>query len=78
VSWVIGVHRTEVDGTEYLVEVERLLPAGIRPLGEARAQVLADYQDKQEKIWLNQLREKYPVKINKKNQKSVIRELTQK
>ncbi|HQQ97756.1 MAG TPA: peptidylprolyl isomerase [Cyclobacteriaceae bacterium] len=78
VSWVIGVHRTEVEGTEYLVEVERLLPAGIRTLGEARAQVLADYQDKQEKIWLNQLREKYPVKVNKKNQKSVIRELTQK
>lgn len=78
VSWVIGVHRTEVEGTEYLVEVERLLPAGIRPLEEARAQVLADYQDKQEKIWLNQLREKYPVKINKKSQKSVIRELTRK
>jgi len=78
VSWVIGVHRTEVDGTEYLVEVERLLPAGIRPLGEARAQVLADYQDKQEKEWLKQLREKYPVKINKKNQKSVIQELTRK
>jgi peptidyl-prolyl cis-trans isomerase SurA len=77
-SWLIGVHRVEVDGTEYLVEAERLLPAGIRSLGEARAQVLADYQDKQEKLWLVRLREKYPVKINKKGQKVVIRELTQK
>ena len=74
--WAIGVHRVEVDETYYLVEVENLLPPGIKEFEEARAQIVSDYQDKIEKQWLDQLRIKYPVKINNKGKKFVLTELT--
>ena len=74
--WAIGIHRVEVDETHYLVEVENLLPRGIKGFEEARAQVVSDYQDKVEKQWLDQLRIKYPVKINNKGKKFVLTELT--
>ena len=65
-----------MDETHYLVEVENLLPPGIKGFEEARAQVVSDYQDKVEKQWLDQLRIKYPVKINNKGKKFVLTELT--
>ena len=35
-----------------------------KPLNEVKGEVIADYQQKLEKNWLNSLREKYPIKIN--------------
>jgi peptidyl-prolyl cis-trans isomerase SurA len=60
------------------VEVTRLLPAGSKSFNEARAAVIADYQDACEKQWIAQLQKKYPVQVNKKVQKFVVRELIQK
>lgn len=42
------------------------------------AQVISDYQDELEKQWVAGLRQKYPVKINKKGKKAVVAELTKK
>lgn len=78
VTWVNGLHEAEVDGLHYLVEIKRLVPPGIKEYNEARAQVIADYQDELEKQWIADLRQKYPVKINKKGKKAVIAELTKK
>jgi peptidyl-prolyl cis-trans isomerase SurA len=78
VSWVAGLHETEVEGVHYLVEVKRLVPPGIQEFGEARAQIIADYQDQLEKEWVASLRQKYPVKINKKVRKLVVASLTKK
>lgn len=74
---MMGVHKTKVDATHYLVQVETLVPPGTRSLEEIRAQVISDYQDQLEKAWVKGLRGKYPVKVNTKARKSVIRELTQ-
>lgn len=74
---VMGVHKTKVDATHYLVQVESLVPPGTRSLDEIRSQVISDYQDQLEKAWVKNLRGKYPVKVNTKARKSVIRELTQ-
>ena len=74
---VMGVHKTKVDATHYLVHVESLVPPGTRSLDEIRSQVISDYQDQLEKAWVKNLRGKYPVKVNTKARKSVIRELTQ-
>lgn len=74
---VMGLYTARVESTHYLVQVESLVPAGIRTLEEIRSQVISDYQDYLEKEWVKKLRGKYPVKVNSKARKSVIRELTQ-
>lgn len=78
VAWTTGVHTTEADGMYYLVEVERLLPPGIRGYNEVRANVISDYQEQLEKDWVAGLRSKYKVKMNKKVVKAAIAELEQK
>jgi peptidyl-prolyl cis-trans isomerase SurA len=78
ISWSAGLHETEVDGLFYIVEVNRLIPPGLKTFEEARSQVISDYQDYLEKNWIAVLRKKYPVKINKKGKKFVVAELTKK
>ncbi|MBX2914136.1 MAG: peptidylprolyl isomerase [Cyclobacteriaceae bacterium] len=78
VSWVPGLAEAEMDNLYYLVEIKRLVPPGIKTFSEARAQVIADYQDQLEKQWVTTLRQKYPVKINKKSKKFVVAALTKK
>lgn len=73
----IGLHFTAVNGTSYMIQIDNLVPAGTRSLEEARSQVISDYQDSLEKEWVTNLRKKYPVKINGKGKKFVLRELTQ-
>jgi len=78
ISWVAGLHQAEVEGVYYLVEVKRLVPPGVQEFSEARAQIIADYQDELEKQWVAGLRQKYPVKVNKKGRKVVVAALTKK
>jgi peptidyl-prolyl cis-trans isomerase SurA len=78
VTWASGLHQADVDGLHYLVEIKRLVPPGVKEFNEARAQVIADYQDELEKQWVAGLRQKYSVKINKKGKKAVVAELTKK
>jgi peptidyl-prolyl cis-trans isomerase SurA len=75
ISWTTGLQETELDGMHYLVEVKRLVLPGPKSFEEARAAVISDYQDYLEKIWMNQLRKKYSVKINSKGKKFVFAEL---
>jgi peptidyl-prolyl cis-trans isomerase SurA len=75
VNWVFGTQETEVDGVYYLVDVIRLVPPGVKSFSDSRAGVISDYQDMLEKTWVEALRQKYPVKINKKARKAVIAKL---
>ncbi|MBX0291106.1 peptidylprolyl isomerase [Hymenobacter sp. HSC-4F20] len=59
-----GTYTTQQDGRYYAIVVEKQLPAGPKTLAEARGQATSDYQNFLEKEWLNQLRAKYPVKVN--------------
>ncbi|MBK6858782.1 MAG: hypothetical protein IPG95_00595 [Saprospiraceae bacterium] len=45
-------------------KVEENLPAGIKTLDEARGYIIADYQDHLEMLWVEELKSKYPVKVN--------------
>src|SRR5258706_5103413 len=75
IHWVPGLHEAEVNHMYYLLEVSRLVPPGSLTFEEARAKVISEYQDSLEKEWLIRLRQKYPVKSNKKGKKIVITEL---
>ena len=78
VPMAVGLHETEVDGMYYLVEIDRLVPAGTKTFAEARPRVISDYQDELEQRWLRELRGRYPVKVNKKAVKLVIANLQKK
>jgi peptidyl-prolyl cis-trans isomerase SurA len=75
IPWAIGIHEAEADGMYYLVEIERLLPPGTRSFQEAKAGVISDYQEEIEKKWLEGLRAKHKVTVNKKSVKAVVQQL---
>lgn len=78
VNWVIGLQEAEADGMYYLVEISSLVAPGIKKFEEVRASVISDFQDTLEKKWIEILRSKYPVKINKRGKKEAISILTSK
>ncbi|SEQ96431.1 peptidyl-prolyl cis-trans isomerase SurA [Neolewinella agarilytica] len=53
-------------GMASFYKVEELLPARNKELKEARGYVIADYQDKLEREWVEMLRQQFPIKVNKK------------
>ncbi len=54
-------------------KIEKILPAGDKKLEDARGYVVADYQDFLEKQWIEELKDAYDVKINKKTFKNLIK-----
>jgi peptidyl-prolyl cis-trans isomerase SurA len=54
----------EVDGKYYVIKVEEILPAGDKSFDEAKGAITSDYQNYLEKVWLEELTKKHPVKIN--------------
>jgi peptidyl-prolyl cis-trans isomerase SurA len=53
------------DGTYTVVKVDEVYPTPVaKTLEEARGYVVAEYQDYLEKNWNEQMRKKYPVKVN--------------
>jgi len=63
---------TNTDGTATVVYVSKLhTQPENKTLNEARGFVVADYQDYLEKNWNDELKTKYPVKINDKTLKSI-------
>lgn len=59
-----GTYTAQQDGRYYAVTVEKVLPAGPKTLAEARGQATSDYQNYLEQQWIQELRAKYPVKVN--------------
>lgn len=78
VTWAVGVHETEAEGMYYLVEIERLIPPGVKSFQEAKASVISDYQEELEKEWVKGLRKKHKVKLNKKAIEATINQLISK
>jgi peptidyl-prolyl cis-trans isomerase SurA len=55
--------------------VEELLPAGPKALNEIKGLVIASYQDRLEKAWVEALSEKFEVRINEEVKAAVFAEL---
>lgn len=66
VTWAAGVHPAENNGMYYLAWFKDILPPGTMSFEEARPEVISDYQTYLEKNWVEQLKKKYPVKVDKK------------
>ena len=59
----------------YLAEILEIIPPGAMTLEEAKVSVLTDYQEYLEKVWVDDLKTRYPVKINEKGKKYVFEQL---
>jgi peptidyl-prolyl cis-trans isomerase SurA len=66
IQWQPGIYSAENNGSSFLVVVTELLPPGNKTFIEARPSVISDYQNYIEKNWIEELRKKYPVKVEKK------------
>lgn len=45
-------------------KAEEILPASTKSIDEARGYIIADYQDHLEMMWVEELKNKYPIKLN--------------
>lgn len=52
------------EGKVYVVKVEEILPPGPKMLSEAKGAATSDYQNYLEKMWLEELAKKHPIKVN--------------
>jgi peptidyl-prolyl cis-trans isomerase SurA len=75
VTWAPGLYRAENNNMQYLVRIEKMVPPGPLTFEEARPEVISDYQNHLEKEWVEKLRKKYPVKIDKKGKKYAFEQL---
>ncbi len=75
VGWAPGIHTAENNGMYYLVRIFELLGPGPLAFEEARAAVISEYQNYLEKMWVDQLKKKYTVKINEKGKQYVYKQL---
>ena len=55
----------EEDGREHFILIREVRPPEPKALNEARGQITSDYQDYLEKQWIAELKEKYPVEVNR-------------
>ena len=72
VPWAPGVYTVENKGMYYLAWLKEVLAPGVMSFDEARPAIISDFQSATEKKWLDQLRKKYPVKVNEKGKQYVI------
>ena len=69
VDFAPGIYTAESNGVHYLIAVDKILPPGSQTFDEARASVISDYQSFLEDSWINELKRKFEVKVNKKAKK---------
>lgn len=68
---------SEEDPIYYIHSVEAFFEPTAKTLDEIRGPVISEYQDYLEEIWIQELKEKYPVQINQEALTMLIQELTQ-
>ncbi len=62
---LMELNSLETDDKFIVAIIDEILPPQAKQLNEIKGQVISEYQEYLEEQWLNQLREEYPVLINK-------------
>ncbi len=70
--WTEGVHQHTENDRHYLIHVKKINPEGVKPFENTRGMVISGYQDQLEDDWIEALKVKYPVKVNKGTLKKII------
>ncbi|HET6992732.1 MAG TPA: peptidylprolyl isomerase, partial [Bacteroidia bacterium] len=65
-NWAVGVSADQTkDGRVLFVSTTKIIPPAPKTLQEARGLITSDYQNQLEKDWVDSLKKKYPVVINR-------------
>lgn len=75
--WSVGTHQFSQGGLYYIVKVKSINPAGTQKLDKIKGLVISDYQEELEKEWVDELKEKYSLKVNKGVLNAFIKKTTQ-
>ncbi len=71
-----GISKVYNENNTYTVVVTKeIIPAGPKEFDEVKGKVLSDYQNEVEKQWMESLRAKYEVEVNKRTLKRLRKEL---
>ncbi len=62
----LGTFESTVDNTTQIIKIVEVRPAEPKSFKEAKGLITSGYQTELERLWLQQLKEKYPVKVNQK------------
>ncbi len=74
-NWAVGIYEYEKGGRHYLLQVKEIIAAGYKVMENIKGQVISDYQNHLEDQWIEGLKDKYPVKVNKATLKLVIKKI---
>ena len=75
VAWQEGIQKGAKNNLYYVVYIKKVMPPAPKQLNEVRGQVISDYQKALEDEWLEALKKKYPVRVNKSVRKKVYNSL---
>lgn len=75
IPWAPGSYLSAYNGVDYLVWIEEILPPGPQSFEEARADVITDYQTFLEDSWINELKRKFEVKVDRKAKRKALQQL---
>ncbi|HRN93719.1 MAG: peptidylprolyl isomerase [Chitinophagales bacterium] len=75
IDWKVGVTPVKMldDSSYRFIVVKALVAPEPKTLKEAKGYVVSDYQEYLEKTWLDNLRRKYPIKVNESVLKALIK-----
>ena len=75
IDWKPGKYYLSLEDTDYIVFIHKIDPPDQKSLEDARGDVTADYQKNLEEQWVDELKRKYQVMVNKKVIKEIIHKL---
>ncbi|MCC5946767.1 MAG: peptidylprolyl isomerase [Bernardetiaceae bacterium] len=73
VDWKEGIYTHEQGDRNYLIKIKKIIKENYKPLNKIRGIVIADYQKYLDDAWTAELQEKYPIKLNEKALKKMIK-----
>ncbi len=65
VNWQPGTYTVPQDGRTVWIKIDGVEPPKPKELSETRGQAISDYQNYLEQEWLKELKQKYPVTVNR-------------
>ncbi len=65
------------DGTYKIIQINKVAANQPKNLEECRAEVVTDYQNLIEKMWIDELKSKYPVSVNSEVYEQLVKNLSQ-
>ena len=74
-DWQTGSHEFHKNNRHYSVTIDEILPSSPKKLNEIKGQVISDYQNELEAEWIEELKAKYAVVVDKKVLEKTIDEI---